>query len=401
MANFKYKVMNKNGEKLEGIYKAKNKEEVLEMIRSNNYYPLKVEKLSKEKSLKNSWMTKVKTKDVAILCRQFYTMLNAGSNITNCLNVLGEQLTNKRLKGSMFSIEENIRKGATLSEAMKKEEEVFPNLLISMVQAGESSGNLDIIMRRMAEHYEKENKINNKVKGAMVYPILLGVLSLGMITLILTFVMPIFIGIFEDDNVTLPLTTRIMLSMSNFLKNKWYVVIITIALLVFTLRYYFKTPKGQLTLNKIKLNFPIFKNINKKVIISRFTRTLSTVLGSGITLVEGLDIVAQIIGNKIVENKVLEVREQVMKGKGLAEQLHKTGFFPPMLSSMVKIGEESGSLDNILNKTADFYDDELETAIQQFTSILEPMMILVMGIIIGFMIISMVLPVFDIYNHIQ
>ncbi|NEZ46561.1 type II secretion system F family protein [Clostridium niameyense] len=401
MANFKYKIMNKNGERLEGIYKAKDKDEVLSMIKSNNYYPLRVQPLSKEKNLKIKWMTKVKIKDIAIFCRQFYTMINAGSNITNSLNVLGEQLTNKRLKGSMFSIEENIRKGLNLSEAMRKEEEVFPDLLISMVQAGEVSGNLEVVMRRMAEHYEKENKINNKVKAAMVYPIMLAILSLGLITLILTFVMPIFIGMFDDNNVELPIATKIMMSISNILKTKWYIVLSIILLIVFLLKYYFKTKRGEIILNRIKLNFPILKKINEKIIVSRFTRTLSTVLASGITLVEGLEVVSKIIGNKIIENKIIQVKEEVVKGAGLAQPLYKTGYFPPMLSSMVKIGEESGSLDYILNKTADFYDDELEAYIQQFTSMLEPIMILIMGVIIGFMIIAIVLPVFDIYNHIQ
>jgi type IV pilus assembly protein PilC len=221
-----------------------------------------------------------------------------------------------------------------------------------------------------------------------------------MIVLMLTFVMPMFIGMFGDTN-KLPLPTKILLASSEFIRTKWYLLVGITALIVFFIRFYLKTDNGDLFFNRLKITIPILKNLNEKVIISRFTRTLSTVLSSGITLIQGLQVTSRVVGNKIVENKILEVREMLVKGSGLAEPLKKVGFFPPMLCSMIKIGEESGSLDDILDKTADFYDDELETAIQQFTSILEPMMILIMGVIIGFMIISVMLPMFNMYSNIN
>lgn len=400
MANFKYRMMNSSGEKLEGVYAASSRQEVIEMIKSNNNYPLKIEEIIENKDMEIQVFNKVKTKDIAVFCRQFYTMLNAGATITTCLNVLGQQITNKRLKNSILLVDENVRKGLTLSEAFKKEE-VFPELLISMVESGEVSGNLDTIMNRMAEHYEKENKLNNKVRGAMVYPIILAILSITIVVGILTFVMPTFVSMFDDNGIELPLPTRMLLATSNFLRTKWYLIILIILAIVYSLKYYFKTETGEITLNRLKLKLPLFKGINEKIIVSRFTRTLSTVLASGVSLIQGLQVVSKVVGNKVIENKILEVRELVIKGGGLSQALKRVGFFPPMLCSMVSIGEESGSLDDILNKTADFYDDELETAIQQFTSMLEPIMILIMGVIIGFMIISIILPVFDMYNQIN
>lgn len=401
MPNFKYKVINKSGEKLEGVYAAGSKEEVMEMIRTNNYYPIKIEEVVEGTKIDSDLFTKVKTKDIAVFCRQFYTMLNAGATINTCLNVLGEQIINKKLRNSVITVEENVRKGLTFSEAMKKEKNVFPDLLVNMVQSGEVSGNLDTIMRRMSEHYEKETKLNNKVKAAMVYPIVLGVMSVTIVIGLLIFVMPMFVEMFKESGGQLPLPTKILLAVSNSLKENWYLIIIGLIILIFVLKKYFKTENGQLISNRLKLTLPIFRNINEKIIISRFTRTLSTVLASGITLIQGLQVVAKVVGNKIVENKILDVREQMMKGGGISEPLKRVGFFPPMLCAMVKIGEESGSLDEILNKTADFYDDELDTAIQQFTSILEPIMIVIMGVVIGFMIISIMLPMFDMYGNIK
>lgn len=401
MANFKYKVMNKTGEKLEGVYTASSRKEVMEMVKTNNYYPLKIEEIREGTNVDSMIFTKVKTKDIAIFCRQFYTMLNAGATINTCLNVLGQQLTNKKLKNSVVLVDEHVRKGLTFSEAMKKEKEVFPDLLINMVESGEVSGNLDTIMKRMAEHYEKENKISNKVKGAMVYPIVLAILSVTIVVVILTFVMPTFIGMFESNGVELPLPTRILLAISGYLRFKWYVVLAVVAILIYSLNSFFNSKNGQVTLHRLKLKLPIIKSINEKIIVSRFIRTLSTVLASGITIIQGLQVVSRVVGNKIIEEKIMEVREQVMKGGGISEPLKRVGFFPPMLCSMVSIGEESGSLDDILNKTADFYDDELETAIQQFTSILEPLMIMVMGVVIGFMIVSIILPMFNMYDTIK
>lgn len=400
MPNYKYKAMNAKGERIEGIYAAESREAVMQMISSNNYYPLSVEEIKDSVKIDLSSMQKVKTKDIAIFCRQFYTMLNAGSPINNAMHVLSTQLPNKKLREALSKAEDDIRKGSTLSEAMKSQSNIFPELLIKMVATGEVSGTLDSVMLRMSKHYEKENKINNKIKNAMIYPMVLAFVAIGVIVFILTFVMPMFVDMFKDSGVQLPLSTRIMLSISNGIKENGIFILIIIAIFVFVFRVYIKSDKGKLFSSKFKLTCPVIKKLNQKIIVSRFTRTLSTVLSSGIPLVQALEVVNEVIGNKIVEQELNNITEKVVKGDGLSEPIRNSRIFPLMLSSMIKIGEESGALDDILNKTADFYDDELENEINNMTALLEPIMIAVMGVIVGFLIISIIKPIFGMYNTI-
>jgi type IV pilus assembly protein PilC len=401
MPKFKYKAMNQKGERIEGTYEAVSKDAVLDMISTNNYYPLKIEEVIEGTKIDFSSFSKVNTKDIAIFCRQFYTMLDAGLSINNTLHILAEQLTNKKLRAALGKVEEEVRKGSTLSEAMKEQNNIFPELLVSMVETGEISGNLDKIMLRMSNHFEKENKINNKVKSAMIYPIILGIIAIAVVTIILVFVMPVFVGMFTSSGVELPMSTKILLGISNGLKNHFLSILIVASLAVFLTRYYFKSDKGILFANKLKLTLPILKGLNQKVIVSRFTRTLSTVLVSGIPLVQGLQVVSGVIGNKLVEDALIKARDKVIRGEGLADPIKETNLFPPMLASMIRIGEESGSLDEILNKTADFYDEELDAAIITFTSLLEPAMLVIMGVIVAFLIISIIQPMFGMYNAIQ
>lgn len=401
MPVFKYKAMSNQGQKLDGSYTAKTKEEVIAMLKSNNYYPLSIEEERKDEIKISGSFTKVKIKDIAIFCRQFYTMLNAGASILASIDVLREQSANKKLRASLQDIYEQVQKGLTFSESMRNHEDVFPALLINMVESGEVSGNLDLVMLRMATHYEKENKLNSKIRGAMIYPIILSILSLSIVTFLLTFIMPVFVSMFTSSGVTLPLPTRIMLKLSSCVRNYWYLLIIIIAALAYSIKRYAGSDNGQLRFHGLRLKLPIIKGLNQKIIVSRFTRTLSTILSSGIPLVNALQVSAKVVGNKIVENKILEVREHAIKGEGLAEPIKNSGVFPKMLYSMIKIGEESGTLDEILDKTADFYDDELETALQMFTTALEPIMILIMGLIIGMIVISMVLPMFDMFKTVN
>lgn len=400
MPNFKYKAMNKKGERLEGTYNAISRDEVIEMISSNNYYPLMVEENREGTKIELRLFERVTTKDIAMFCRQFYTMLDAGVSINSAVHILAEQLTNRKLKDALGDMEDQVRKGQTLSESMRKHDKIFPDLLISMIETGEVSGNLDSVLLRMSTHYEKENKINNKVKSAMIYPAVLSVVTVVIVVVLITFVMPTFIGIFEDSGVELPLATRILLGMSSGIRRHGLLILFGIATFVVLIRYYFRSESGNLFSSKAKLAIPILKGLNQKIIVSRFTRTLSTLLASGVTLVQSLEVVADIMGNKLAEEAVIKVREDVIKGEGLSGPIGEIKLFPSMLSSMIKIGEESGSLDDILNKTADFYDEELEVAVQTATAMLEPLLIVVMGVVMGFIIISIMLPMFNMYNNI-
>jgi len=401
MPNYKYKAMNEKGERLEGTYEAKSKDGVMEMISLNNYYPLLVEEVPEGIKVDFSFLEKVKTKDISIFCRQFYTMLNAGATINNCLEVLSQQMASKKLREALSKVHDEVRKGATLSEAMGAQKKIFPDLLISMVAAGEVTGNLDTIMLRMCNHFEKENKINHKISGAMIYPAVIGVVAVLAGVVILTTVMPIFVTMFASSGVVLPTSTKIMLAMSAGLTQNFVSILLILAIVIFGIRFFLKSEGGILLSHKLRLKLPILKGLNEKIIISRFTRTLSTVLFSGVSLIEGLTIVSEVVGNRIVQTKLIKARDEVIKGNGLADSIKQTKLFPPMLISMITIGEESGSLDDILSKTADFYDEELEAQIQTFTSLLEPLMIVIMGLLIGVMMLGIVQPMFSMYSTVN
>lgn len=400
MPNFKYRAMNTDGDKIEGNHEADSKGEVIEFISSNGYYPLMVEEIIESKQIELKFDNRVKIKDISIFCRQFYTMLDAGVPILTCLNILKNQTTNNKLKKTLKDVEADVEKGEVLSNAMRKHEEVFPSLLINLVAAGEASGKLDSIMLRMSNHYEKENKVNNKVNNAMIYPIILGFVAIGAVLFILTYVMPTFTDLFVESGLNLPWSTRFLLWLSFSLKTHWFLILIMILGITIAVKYYLKTQQGGLAISKLKLKIPIIKNLNEMIIVSRFTRTMSTLLSSGLPLVESLDIVKEVIDNKVAQNSIIKVKEKVVKGETLNSSLRESKIFPPMFYSMIKIGEETGSLDNILNKTADFYDEELETTIQRTVALMEPALIVIMGIIIGFIIISIMIPMFDSYNKI-
>lgn len=402
MPTYKYKVMTSGGERIEGVYTAANKQEFMQMIKSNDYYPLMIkETVDRETEDIFYKFSRVSTKEIAVFCRQFYTMLNAGMSILSCIDTLRFQSENKKLKNALNDIFDDVQKANLFSEALKKHSDIFPDLLINMVRSGEVSGNLDIIMERMSVHYEKENKINNKIKSAMVYPAVLAVMAICVVIFMLTFIMPTFVGMFEGSGVALPGPTRFMLSLSNGLKKYWYIIIVVIGGAVYGLKTFKNTNQGKEFFDGIKLKIPGLQKTTRIIIVARFTRTLATLIASSITLIDSLEVVSTIVGNKVAEEKIMEVREQAMRGNGLYEPLKNSGIFPPMLCSMVKIGEDSGSLDEILNRTADFYDEELETGLQRFAALMEPVMIVIMGVILGFMIIAMLMPMFDMFQTVK
>lgn len=400
MANFKYKAINSEGQRIEGSQSADSESQVREMLLSNQYYPLSIEKENSKNKISFSFNRKVKLKDIAIFCRQFYVMLDSGLSIGKALNILIEQGEKPKIREALIGVNGDLKRGETLANSMRKRKDVFPNLLTSMIDAGERSGNLDIILKRMAEYYEKETKIRGKIKSAMIYPIVLGVVAIIAITFILTFVMPTFVQMFEENNVDLPMSTKMVLETSKMLGKYGIIIFLILVTAIILLGKYLKSEEGQYKLSIINLKIPVIKKLTQKIIVSRFTRTMGIVSSSGMSLVTSLEIVASVVGNKIAEKELLKVKEKVLKGEGLGDSIMKIKIFPPMLASMVKVGEEAGSLDSILDKTADFYDDELEREIQTATALIEPAMIVVMGVIIGFLLISILTPMFKMYNSI-
>ncbi|OPJ56331.1 type II secretion system F family protein [Alkalithermobacter paradoxus] len=401
MPIYKYKGINELGQKIQSTVYANDENEVLDIIRKGNYYPIEIKRV-RELEIRNLLhIKKVKIKDIAIFCRQLYTLLNSGITIITCLDILRVQTENKYLKSSISECYEEVQKGISFSESLRKNSDIFPNLLINMVEVGEISGNLDVIMNRMAVYYEKENKIYTKIKGAMTYPIILSIVSAIVVAFLLTFVLPTFVAMFESAGAALPMPTRILLNISYLVTKFWYLVVLILIIIIYISKRIIQNEKISYVLDKLKFKIPIIKDLMVKIITSRFSRSLAILISSGVPLIRSLEIVSNIVGNKFVSDGIDKSREDVLKGISLADPIEEIGIFPPMVVHMIRIGEESGVLDEILDKTSDFYDDEVESAFQKITTLVEPLMIVIMSIIVGFIVIAIVLPMFDMINTVQ
>lgn len=401
MPVYRYKVINAQGSAQDGTETAATRSELMFRLRERKLYPVKVEEVI-EKDIKDlDVFGRIKIKQIAIFNRQFATMLNAGVTIVNCLDILRQQTGHKKMKKIINELYEDVQKGLTFSEALSKHGDVFPHLMISMIEAGESSGSLDTVLMRTAVHYEKEAKINNKIKSAMIYPLVLMIVATAVVIFLLTFVMPTFISMFEGSNVDLPGPTRALLAISKSLSSFWYIYAIIIISAIYLFRRFSATSEGRLIIDRWKLRLPVIKGLTSRVISARFTRTMSTLLASGIPLLQAMENVAGAVGNSVVEQSILSAREDVRKGVALSSPIRKMGYFPPMVDNMIKIGEEAGTLDDILDKTANIYDEEVETEIQRLLSLMEPVMIVFMALIVGFIVIAMMMPMFDMLKTVQ
>lgn len=398
---FKYRAATDNGQIVEGVKDAKDEKELLSMLRGSSLLPISVVMTAKGGSGIDISFATVKKKDLAVFCRQFYTMLNSGVSVVKTLTILGRQTENKLLRNAIEELYEGVQKGKTLSEAMRENPKVFPSILINMVEAGEVSGSLDTILDRMAVHYEKEFKTENKIKGAMIYPAVLAVVAVAVVIFMMVAVMPTFVGMFEKSGSELPGPTRMLLAISNSIRYKWYLHIIAVSGIVLGIRYFGKSDYGSMFIDALKLKLPIIGKTNIKIATSKFNRTLSTVLSSGIPLIQGIDVVSRVVGNRYIAESLANAREEVRKGVPLSRTIRDTGIFPPMVDAMIKIGEESGDLEGILGKTADFYDEEVDVAITKTTEMMQPLMILIMAVIVGFIVIAIALPMFDMVGTIN
>jgi type IV pilus assembly protein PilC len=402
MPLFKYSAINGAGKKIQGEFNANNETEVLTMIRENGYYPVKINlQVSSAKLNINKSLNKVKTKDLALFCRQSATLLDAGTDILTAVNLLRKEAENKTLKKSLNEVYEEIQKGVTLSIALSNHENVYPRLLVNMIESGEETGQLAPIMSKMAEQYERESRINGKIKGAFVYPATLSFVSIGVVIFLLTFVMPTFVGMFQGSGVELPGPTKFVMSVSSGIKKYWYLIIGCIFFIIMAVTKYIKTEKGSILIDKLKLNIPIVRVTLRKIITMRFARGLSITLYSGITMVKAIEIVSKIVDNRLIETKLKGVKDRVIKGDMLNEAIKDVKEFPPMLIAMIKIGEESGALDSILEKTSEYYEQEVEASLQKLTTLIEPILILVMGVIVGGIVIAMILPMFDMFQTVM
>lgn len=403
MAVYKCNVVDASGKKHKIIRDAESKAEIIDYLKLNNYIIIDIKKTEGSISIGGSLgnLKKIRSKDLSVFCKQLYAMLKAGVTIVTSLEILKQQTENKRLSKIIGQMYEDLQKGNTLSEALSHHKDAFPEIFISMVEAGELSGNIDVIMNRLSNHFEKEYKIENKVKSAMTYPAILAVVASSVVVFLLTSVMPTFVDMYSSSGVPLPGITTALIGISNALKNYWYIIILFIVIISFIISVLKKNAKVQYQSDYYKLQIPVYKNLAIKVATSRFTRTLSTLMGSGVPLLQALDTVSGVTGNTYIGSKILEAKEDVRRGLSLSQPLKKQNIFPPMVHNMIKIGEDSGSIEEILDKTADFYDEEVETAIQRLTAMLEPLMIVFMAIIIGFIVLAMVIPMFDMVKTVQ
>ncbi len=338
---------------------------------------------------------KVADKDIVIFVRQFATMIDAGLPLVQCLEILQEQQSNPNFKKVIRQIKKDVEEGSTLSDAIKKHPKIFDNLFSNLVAAGEIGGILDVILNRLAAYIEKISNLKKKVKGAMTYPGIVISIAVIVVAVILIYVIPVFAGLFKDAGAKLPAMTLLVMDMSDFAQSYFHWVILGVILLVIAFREIKKRPAGREAFDRIALRTPVAGMLIRKVAVARFTRTLGTMLSSGVPILDGLEVVASTAGNVIVERAIRNARMAISEGRPVAEPLAETGVFPSMVTQMIAVGEATGALDTMLGKIADFYDEEVDTAVDALTSLLEPMLILFLGITIGGLLVAMYLPIFQ------
>lgn len=401
MPEYQYAAKDKNGKTNNGVLDADNLDSFYKIIKERGLYCMSVREGSSvnDKQISFNFSDKpIKLKQLTIFCRQFSTMLSSGITVIKCLDILYQQAENKNLKSNILGVYEAVQKGESLSRALRSQKNAFPFLLLNMVEAGEASGSLDVVMQRMADNYEKDNKLQNKVKQAMIYPLILSVLIVLVVILLLTLVLPRFSVLFIQLGGNLPLPTKILLGMSSFIINYWYVLIIAVIIIVVFWNMNLKSKNGRIAWDKFKLKFPVIGKLLLIVESARFSRTLSSLISSGMPIIQALETVDRVITNKYMEERLMDIVGDVRRGLALSYSMKKLKMFPPMLCSMILVGEESGNLDDILNKTAAFYDEESDAAIARMLALLEPVMIVLLALIVGFIVLSIVTPMFSIYE---
>jgi type IV pilus assembly protein PilC len=400
MPLYEYTARNPSGQIQKGQVDVATKEDVTAYLRKQRMAMVSVREAPKPIKF-NMGPKKVKTRDIVIFTRQFATMINAGLPLVQSLDILSKQTENPTLKDVTRSVVFDVEAGNTLADAFRKHPNAFSDLYVNMIAAGEAGGILDTILVRLATFMEKNDALMRKVKGAMVYPaVIIGVAAIA-VTVLLIFVIPTFANMFASVNMELPLPTRIVIGLSDFLLGYWWAILGLIALTVFMIRRYYATPPGRKQIDGMLLKAPVLGDVIRKSAVSRFTRTLGTLISSGVSILDGLEITAKTAGNRVVHDAVMESRASIAGGETIAAPLERSKVFPPMVISMIAVGEQTGGLDEMLSKIADFYDEEVDVAVSALLSLMEPMMIVVLGVVVGGMVVAMYLPIFDMMNAIQ
>jgi type IV pilus assembly protein PilC len=402
---FQYKVRDRGGKLVEGQLDADNAQLVVSKLRSMGYVPIEIQQqggksLSRDVKIPG-FGDRVKLKDVAVFSRQFATMINSGLSLLRSLYILAEQTENKALAEIANQVRMDVEKGSSLSAALARHPKAFSRLYVSMVRAGEIGGVLDAVLLRLADTIEKQVELRRKVKSAMTYPAVVGALALLILTAMLLFIIPMFEDLYNELGGTLPAPTKVLITLSQFARKLWFVVLGAEIGGVFAFRKWISSEDGRKKWDAIKLKMPVFGVLVRKTALARFSRTLSALVRSGVPILESLDIVAETSGNSVVAEAVRDTQSAVKRGEPLSRKLEDHPVFPPMVVQMMAVGEETGALDEMLDKIADFYDGEVEATVDALTSLIEPLLIVVMGVCVGGMVIALYMPMFNIIKLIE
>ena len=384
MKSYSYVAQDARGKQVKGKANAENEQEFLEKMKERGLF---IKDYKEDESSSTRSIYKFDTKELSFCCRQLSAMLTSGLTIVKAIDILTKEQEKDKARAIWQDIYENVQKGESFSSTLEMHAGSFPDFLISMVGAGESSGSLDVIMTRMSEHYAKENKLKNTVKGAMIYPIILAVLCVVIVIFLFTFIMPTFIDMYEDPS-TMPALTKIMAAMSDFLRTKWIVLIIIAVGAFFGIRYALKVPNLRLNVDRLLTKGPGWGPLITKIYTGRFARTLSSLYSSGIPMVECLQRASAVLGNSYIDQKFEEVVDEVKQGETLSASITRTEIFESMFCSVIYVGEEAGALDSILEKTSDYYEEESDSAVQRLVSMVEPVLLIFMGLIIGMVVVG-------------
>ena len=403
MANLEFTFTAKNsaGKLMKGKVKAESEMEVRTKLRDGGYQPIKVSRVGGKTQAFDLFAKKITLKEFQIFLRQLSVLLSSGVPLLESLNSLHESAISPALSRVLKFMIEDIREGKTMSDAMARHPKVFEPMVVNLVKAGEQGGILDEVLGRLGDYFEKRKKLRSKIVGAMLYPVVTILVAIGAMSAILIFVIPKFEDLFKSQGQDLPEMTKIVVNMSHMLTERWYVIVFVFVALPMILSFLYKTGPLRRPLDMFFLKIPIFGSLIKRGAVARMSRTLSTLLKSGIRINDGIDITIGTMGNVIVDEYMLQAKEEILSGKPFSEPLKKTGFFPVIVVQMISIGEKTGNLDSMLEKVADFYEEEVETTADQLTSLLEPVVIVVLGGMIGFLVVAMFLPIFNLGNAIQ
>ncbi|MFL5468981.1 MAG: type II secretion system F family protein [Gemmatimonadaceae bacterium] len=397
MATFTYTARAFNGDLRTATIDASSRDDVIAQLRKQRLSVVKIDQDAVKKIGRGS----IKTRDVVIFTRQFSTMINSGLPLVQALTILAEQTDNKSLAEVTKKVVFDVESGNTVADALSKHPRAFTNLYVNMVAAGEAGGILDTILMRLATFLEKNDALVRKVKGAMIYPsVIMSVAGIAVVTLLI-FVIPVFENMFSSVGLALPLPTRIVIGASRFLKGYWWIIGAAGIVGGYMFKKYYASNNGKLVVDRFMLKMPVLGDVLRKSAVSRFTRTLGTLISSGVSILEGLEITAKTAGNRVIQDAIMQSRSSIAGGDTIAQPLQKSKVFPPMVISMIAVGEQTGGLDEMLSKIADFYDEEVDAAVSNLLSLLEPIMIVFLGVIVGGMVVAMYLPIFDMINAVQ